>query len=87
MGRSGIMYFDDARHMRNTGIFCVGVAIVAAGLLVLSRAKEQRAKEKRAAEAANATKEEGEPWEDKVKGIEEQFWEKVGGREDKEDAS
>ena len=49
-----------------------------------ARAKEIRAKEKKAAEAA-AGGGDGEgktPWEDMVKGIEEKFWEQVGGKDD-----
>ena len=49
-----------------------------------ARAKEIRAKEKKAAEmAAGGGDGEGKtPWEDMVKGIEEKFWEQVGGKDD-----
>jgi hypothetical protein len=47
-----------------------------------ARAKELRAKEKRAAEAATAETVDKTPWEETVKGIEEQFWETIGGKED-----
>lgn len=38
----GVVYFDDASHMRNIPLFAVGVLVVGAGLLVLARAKEQQ---------------------------------------------
>ena len=39
----GVLYFDDAASMRSLPTFAAGVVVVGAGLLVLSRAKEQRA--------------------------------------------
>ena len=42
-----------------------------------------RAKEKKAQEAASGGGDEGKtPWEEMVKGIEDKFWEQVGGKED-----
>ena len=47
-----------------------------------ARAKELKAKAKRMADASKAPEQETTPWEEVVKGIEEQFWEAVGGKED-----
>merc|ERR1719440_1045157 len=47
-----------------------------------ARAKELRAKEKRASEMAAAGQEEKTPWEESVKAIEDEFWAKVGNKED-----
>jgi len=46
-----------------------------------ARAKELRAKEKRAAELSAGEPTEKTPWEESVKGIEEKFWEMIGGKE------
>ena len=45
-----------------------------------ARAKELKAKAKRAEEASSAGAAEATPWEETVKGIEEKFWESVGGK-------
>ena len=47
-----------------------------------ARAKELKAKAKRMADASKAPEQETTPWEEVVKGIEEQFWEAVGGKEE-----
>jgi dynein intermediate chain 2 len=46
-----------------------------------ARAKELRQKEKRASEQAAGDQTEKAPWEETVKGIEEKFWEAIGGKE------